>query len=292
MRFIATMLRRLAPLAFLLVALGRPLGAQQRDSIEVIFLDVGQGDAVLIRSFEGRDALIDAGNGRDILPLLRQFRVDSLDLVVASHPHRDHIGGMPDVLGMIPVARYVDNGQPYASDKWRMVEWILAEMETPRVAATADTLLLGSARLRILPPPGLGGDTNNESVGVLLEFGGFKALLTGDSQYEELQYFLTLGVPSVTLLKAAHHGARNGFTPGWLQATKPEVVVISLGRDNAYGHPDPIALKYYRVYAHSIYRTDNDGTVRIVGYRDGTWRAETIAGRLQPGRAAFGSIGP
>lgn len=277
------MLRKFVLAALLLIAPGRLLVAQQPDSIEVIFLDVGQGDAVLVRSFEGNTALIDAGNGTDILPLLAQFQVDSLDLVIASHPHQDHIGGMPAVLGKLAVASYIDNGQAYDSGRWRLVEWILQEMGVPRTAAQSDTIMLGGISLRILPPPRLGGATNNESVGVLLEFGAFRALLTGDSQYEELQYFISLGIPNVALLKAAHHGARNGVTPGWVQATRPQLVVLSLGRNNSYGHPDRTALKYYQLYARSIYRTDVHGTVRVVGYRDGSWKVRPAEVELGSG---------
>jgi competence protein ComEC len=277
------MLRKLLTLTVLVLGLGRPLGAQQADSIEVIFFDVGQGDAVLVRSFEGRAALIDAGGNSNILDHLRAWHVDSLDLVITSHPHRDHIGGMPTVLGMFAVAAYMDNGQRYKSGDWNLVEWVLGRMDVPRTAARADTFALGSTDLRILPPPGMGGETNNESVGVLLEFGKFKALFTGDSQYEELQYFLSLGMPTVTLMKAAHHGARNGLTPGWVQATKPEVVVVSVGRNNSYGHPNPWVLRYYGLFAKAIYRTDVDGTVRVIGYKDGTWRVETAAMQLGTG---------
>ncbi len=280
------MLRKLVALTALVLGLGHPLGAQQADSIEVIFFDVGQGDAVLVRSFEGRAALIDAGRNAAILDRLREWHVDSLDLVITSHPHQDHIGGMPTVLGMFAVASYMDNGQRYKSGDWNLVEWVLGRMGVPRTTATPDTFALGSTSLRILPPPGLGGSTNNESVGVLLEFGQFKALFTGDSEYEELQYFLSLGMPQVTLMKAAHHGARNGIIPGWAEATKPEIVVVSVGRNNSYGHPDQWVLQYYGHYAKAIYRTDMDGTVRVIGYKDGTWRVETAAAELSARAAA------
>lgn len=78
--------------------------------------------------------------------------------------------------------------------------------------------------LRILPPPGDGWSTNNRSVGILLEYGAFRALFTGYSEREERAWFLAQGIPGVTLLKAAHHGALNGVNPGWVQATRPEVV--------------------------------------------------------------------
>ncbi len=130
--------------------------------------------------------------------------------------------------------------------------------------------------LTILPPPAWAEvEENNASVGVLVEHGEFRALLTGDSEQDELNHFLELGVPDVTVLKAAHHGSRNGVTPRWVDVTRPEVVVISVGRDNAYGHPHPWALRYYEAVASEIYRTDRDGQVTVRGYRDGRYEVST-----------------
>jgi len=280
------MLRKLIALIVLVLGLARPLRAQQADSIEVIFFNVGQGDAVLVRSFEGRAALIDAGPDSDILDRLREYHVDSLDLVIATHPHRDHIGGMPTVLGTTPVARYIDNGHTFSSYQYERLVWTLDTMETHRSVAKAETLSLGGAQIRILPPmSNSDGNPNNESVGALVQFGAFTALLTGDSERQELGYFVSLGIPNVTLLKAAHHGALNGVNLGWMQATRPKLVVISVGI-NSYGHPDSLALRFYRNSTRAIYRTDIDGTVRVIGYKDGTWRVETAAAELGTRAAA------
>ena len=280
------MLRQVSFFLVLLFGPGRPLTAQQADSIEFIFFDVGQGDAVLVRSFEGRTALIDAGGNSAIFDWLREYHVDSLDLVIATHPHRDHIGGMPHVVGPTPVALYLDNGHDFNSEQWRLLEEILVTVGKKRVIAKAETLTLGSTQIRILPPPPHSdGNPNNESVGALVQFGAFTALLTGDSEREELGYFVSLGIPNVTLLKAAHHGALNGVNPGWMLATRPKVVVISVG-NNSYGHPDPRALRYYRTSTSAIYRTDIHGTVRVIGYRDGTWRVEPAAVELGAGAGA------
>jgi len=118
-----------------------------------------------------------------------------------------------------------------------------------------------------------------------VQFGAFTALLTGDSERQELGYFVSLGIPHVTLLKAAHHGALNGVNLGWMQATRPKLVVISVGI-NSYGHPDSLALRFYRNSTRAIYRTDIDGTVRVIGYKDGTWRVETAAAELGTRAAA------
>ena len=182
------------------------------------------------------------------------------------------------MLQTISVGSYLDNGQQYHSQEWRFMERLLDELEVPRIAPVSQTIRLGSATIRVLPPPdGERWSTNNRSVGILLEYGEFRALFTGDSEREELAHFVALGVPEVTLLKAAHHGATNGVNPGWILATKPQVVVISAGRGNAFGHPEPLAMRYYARFAKAIYRTDLQGAVRIIGYLDGSWRADTDA---------------
>jgi beta-lactamase superfamily II metal-dependent hydrolase len=146
------------------------------------------------------------------------------------------------------------------------------------VEATDRTINLGSVTLRILPPPAT-GDLNNRSVGVVVAFGEFRALLTGDSEQPELDHFLQLGVPDVTVLKAAHHGADDGLTSDWLNATKPEVVVISAGANNGFGHPHPWALNLYQNTA-TVYTTAVHGTITILAARDGSFHVVTAAARV------------
>ncbi|MGD8727230.1 MAG: MBL fold metallo-hydrolase, partial [Gemmatimonadales bacterium] len=217
--------------------------AEQSKGVEITFFDVGQADAILVRSPEGRTALIDAGRSEDVVDLLRSSSVDSLDVAIASHGHADHIGGMEAVIRQLPVRYYVDNGVPHTTATYLRLQRALVDSDVQYLRPEARSIRLGTVALQILPPPGdVDEGQNHNSVGVIVTFGRFRALLTGDSEVEELNHFLTLGVPNVTVLKAAHHGARDAVTPAWLAATKPEVVVISCGPDNPYGHPDEWAL--------------------------------------------------
>ncbi|HEX9692626.1 MAG TPA: MBL fold metallo-hydrolase [Gemmatimonadales bacterium] len=261
--------------------------AQAGPPLTITFLDVGQADAVLIRSPEGRTALIDAGEG-SIVGLLESHDVDTIDVAIASHAHADHIGGMAEVLWRYPVRYYLDNGVPHTTVTYGNLLRTLEQSDVTYLRATGRSIALGSVTLRVLPPPhlaagggGIALEHNNQSVGVLVEYGEFRALFTGDSEAEELQYFMTLGVPRVTVLKAAHHGSRDAVTPAWLSATRPAVVVISCGRDNTYGHPDPWALRYYESVARQVYRTDLDGQVTIVAGDDGTYEVTTARRREQ-----------
>jgi beta-lactamase superfamily II metal-dependent hydrolase len=267
---------------------------EQVAQVEVTFMDVGQGDAILIRSPEGKLALVDAG-ATFPAEALRRHGVRSLELVVASHPHSDHIGGIAGVLRALPPRFYLDNGVPHTTSTYSLVMAHLQQSDITYLQATERRLELGTVTLHILPPPAQAAGLNDQSVGIVVEYGDFTALLTGDAGTAELEHFLRVGVPDVTLLKASHHGARDGVSPAWLAAAQPEIVVISCGRDNAYGHPDEEALDLYRTAAQAVYRTDLHSDVTIRGARDGSYRVETgrpvaIAGerttRLGPGDVA------
>lgn len=242
------------------------------EPLELNFLDVGQGDAALIRL--GRQAvLIDAGRPDYIILDLQQLGIDSLVAAIASHNHDDHIGGMDAVLSDFPTAQYIANGRAPSNDNAQNVQAILAEKHIPTPSPPWPPIHLGDATITVFPGRlGPSASENNSSLAVLVERGRFKALLTGDSEYEEIADWLDAGViPDVDVLKAAHHGARNGVTPGWLQATRPEVVIISVGRDNTYGHPDPWALRYYGAKHRTIWRTDLHGAIVVSVASDGTY---------------------
>ena len=244
--------------------------------VELIFLDVGQGDAVLVRSPEGRTALVDAGCC-DPTAQLMAVGVDRLDLVVATHPHADHIGGMEAVLGAFPVGAYMDNAQTHTTATYLNLMRALAERtDITYLEAVPRTIALGSVTLEVLPlPPPDELSHNDRSVGLVLRFGRFTAFLSGDSERRQLTYFLEHGaIPPLTVLKAPHHGSLNGFTMDFLRVTGPDVVVIPLG-PNSYGHPHPEALDAYGSVAREVYRTDRDGQVTVSGYADGRYVVRT-----------------
>ena len=207
------MIGRLRRALALLLALPGALTAQgearRADTLEIHFLDVGQGDAALVR-LGGEAVLVDASRGRDIVLWLEDLGVDTLLAVIASHNHADHIGGMPAVLSDHPVRQYLANGRAPENLVVQEVEALLAEKGIAAPAAPWTPIRLGDARIRVFPTALRGHDVseNNSSLGVLVERGGFKALLTGDSEADELNAWLRDGlIPDVDLLKAAHHGA-------------------------------------------------------------------------------------
>ncbi len=240
--------------------------------LRITFLDVGQGDAVLLQAPEGQTALVDAGPG-NVVPLLRGLGVERIDLLVATHPHADHIGGMAGVIESLPVRFYMDNGDPHTTQTYgRLLAALDDRPEITYLEATPRTISLGSASIEVLPllPRGTAG-LNDRSVALVVRFGDFKAFLSGDSEVRQLSHLVgQRAVPDVAVLKAAHHGSDNGFTGEFLRAAAPEVVVISVGR-NSYGHPRPEALAAYTSAGAAVLRTDLHGHVEIRGYGDGRY---------------------
>jgi competence protein ComEC len=250
----------------LIGALAAPLTAQQ---LEIHFLNVGQGDAAIVQE-GGHTAVIDAGPS-GISAYLKTFHIDTIDLVVASHPHADHIGGMPELLQSHVVRFYLDNGVPHTTGIYRQTLAAIRASGAQYLNATNRTITLGTAQLHVLAPAP-NSTINNRSVGILIEYGEFRALLTGDSEQQELRYWLASGsIPRVNVLKVAHHGSANGTSASWIAATKPQAVVISVGAGNSYGHPSASVMAEWENAGARVYRTDRDGTVFVVANEDGSF---------------------
>lgn len=247
-----------------------------RHAVRITFFDVGQADAILISTPEGRHILVDGGRDSRVVQYLLEEAVDSLDVVIASHGHADHIVGLEAVFQSMPVGLFIDGGGTVPTLAFHELREARRLANVPYLTARDTVLSVGSVRLHIIPSP-LAGRTseNNRSVVVRVEFGKFSVLLPGDAELEEIQALVGRGLRPVTVLKAAHHGARNGLTPGWLVALRPEAVVISVGSGNAYGHPDPWALKYYSADGRRVYRTDLHGAVTVWADSTGDFNVAT-----------------
>src|SRR5438552_1549391 len=150
--------------ALAVVLLSLPLRAQQ---LELLFLDVGQGDAIVIRE-SGKTALVDSGRSANIMVQLQALGIDTIDLLVASHNHADHIGGMAAILSNTGVRYYLDNGVPHTTATYQRTIQAVAESGAQYLRAADRTITLGSVPLRVLPPPP-NRDQNNSSVGLLVQ---------------------------------------------------------------------------------------------------------------------------
>lgn len=235
-------------------------------TLEVHFLDVGQGDATLIRCGEAA-MLIDAGNnswGDDVRDYLEYQGIGDLDYVIGTHPDADHIGGLDVVMeafdcGTVIMPDYEKDTQTY-TDVTDVMEEKGYELTLPQVGTVYE---LGEAAFTIVAPNGEYGDNANDySVGILLEHGENRFLLTGDAEEDSEADMLDNGIDlSADVLKAAHHGSRTANTEAFLERVNPEYVVISCGEGNSYGHPHAEVLNRLREMGIGVFRTDEEGTV-------------------------------
>jgi competence protein ComEC len=229
----------------------------------VTFLDIGQGDATLLRTPAGETALIDGGpHDSHIVAKLRALGVRSIDLMVLTHSQEDHAGGLAPALENIPVRVLLDGGTP---DPLHTRIVTLARSHGTRivVARAGTTFHLGRLRLAVLSPqaPGIGGaDPNQTSVVALASYGSLDLLLTADA---ESDVTLPLTLPDVELLKVAHHGSRDAGLRALLERIHPEVAVIEVGADNRYGHPNPDTLATLGRFVPTVRRTDRDGDITV-----------------------------
>ena len=207
----------------------------------VHFIDVGQGDAILVITPDKRTALIDGGEtNTGIVQYLKSIGITHLDLVVATHPHSDHIGGLVQVLQAIPVDKVVTNGVPYTTLTY---EHFLDAISTSKAkyieVKRGDSIPLGSLNFAVLSPiDNTNSDINNGSIVLRLVYGKVSFLFTGDAQVAAEDSMLSSGLDvSATILKVAHHGSRSGTNSAFLAAVKPQVAIYSAGLGNDYGHP-------------------------------------------------------
>lgn len=252
----------------------------------VTFLDVGQGDAVLIGQ-DGEYCLIDTGtpeSADELLRDLQQAGVEELCLLVLTHPHADHIGGALEVLQAIPTRRVLvptlEAGED-ASARWRAILRCLEENVIPATAAEAgQEYPVGSGVLTVLlagyePPQGSEDDAVNDgSVCLRFTAGAFSYLATGDAELDAEAALVArygAGLRS-TLLKAGHHGSATASSETFLQAVRPEAVVFSCGLNNEYGHPHTEVVRRCEALGLEQWRTDLDGAVTFT-YEEGSLRA-------------------
>ncbi len=235
----------------------------------VAFLDVGQGDAIYIESPTGRQVLVDGGAGGAVLRELGQVMPwfdRSLDLVIASHPDADHVGGLIDVFKRYQVAGFMESGvesDNRLDDNLR--DLVEREPATLLLARRGQVVELGGgARLEILFPDRdpSGWETNEASIVARLVYGQHEFLLTGDAPLSVERRLLaapeTLGAD---VLKAGHHGSRTSTGDDWLAAVNPDWTIISAGAKNRYGHPHPELLARVAKTSSTVVKTVERGTI-------------------------------
>ncbi|AOQ23980.1 hypothetical protein MTAT_06180 [Moorella thermoacetica] len=244
---------------------------EEAGKLRVHFLDVGQGDAILVQLPGGQNILIDAGTneaGPVVVQDLKQYAVAKLDYVIGTHPHEDHIGGLDQVINTFPVGKVY---LPRVNNNTASYRELLLAIKnkglkvTEARAGVSIPLGDGVQALFINPAKKNYDDLNDWSAVLRLTYGQTSFLFTGDAGSAAEEEMLASHQPlRADVLKVAHHGSRTATGTAFLKAVAPTYAVISVGKGNDYGHPHAQTLKRLQQAGVKVYRTDRDGTITAV----------------------------
>lgn len=254
--------------------------------LEVHFIDVGNADCILVRQGE-HNMLIDSGDigaYQDIVDYLDRHGIKKFDLVIATHPHADHIGEMADIIKAFPIDRFVMSYMPEGKEPTTNVYLSMLEALDERnvpidEAVPGATYTLGTAQLQVLAPLSEHSDANAMSVVTRLTFGDRAFLFTGDAEEEVEREILTRGFEvKADVLKAGHHGSKTSSSEPFLRKIAPTYAVITCGEGNSYQHPHEEVLERLDDIGATYYRADLCGDIVFTVKDDGSLTVETQKG--------------
>jgi len=240
--------------------------------LQVHYIDVGQGDSILIDWGEV-EVLIDGGRYNDCVPYILDYVDGHLEVMVATHPDADHIGGLIEVLDAFVVEHIWLNGDTHTTqtytDFMEKVDTEEAGGAEVHQAQRGDEIVVSTLTFKVLHPTlPLDSDKNENSIVLKLSFGQVDFLFTGDACSEAEASMLAAGlVDDIDILKVSHHGSKYCSTADFLSAALPELAIISVG-NNSYGHPAPEVIARLEDVGATVYRTDISGTILVT--TDGT----------------------
>jgi len=244
------------------------------NDLEITVLDVGQGDSIFLREPGGGSMLIDGGEEKagekTVVPFLQRKGINKLDIVVLTHPHDDHIGGMVPVLETFKVSDILDSGFPFMTGTYKdLLDIVRQKNIRYQTVKEGQRFRFGKARVTILGPPeqfieGTLSDPNNNSIVLKIDYGKRSFLLTGDAAFEEEEKILLSGADiKCDVLKIGHHGSATSTGDEFLDLAAPSAAVISVGERNKYGHPSGRVIRLLGDRGIRTFRTDRNGAVMI-----------------------------
>ncbi|MGP3777949.1 MBL fold metallo-hydrolase [Halanaerobium saccharolyticum] len=241
------------------------------ENLKIHFIDVGQGDSILIEEVGGQNILVDGGDRADkitagIINYLRDQNVKKLDYLISTHPHADHIGGLVDIIDSFEVGTVLDSGKVHTSKTYEnyliKIDQENINFETP---SRGDKFKIGESELHFLhPEQNLEAyDLNNSSLVFLLEFRQQNFLFTGDIEAEVERKLLAENPElKVDIIKVPHHGSKTSSFAGWIKSIQPETAVIQVG-ENHYGHPAAEIIELYQSQGARVFRNDLNGNIVV-----------------------------
>ncbi len=255
--------------AFLARAMQSNGGAPSAKEMKVHFIDVGQGDSILIQSPNGKNMLIDGGTksaGTKVVSFLKSKGVSTLDVVVATHPDADHIGGLIPVLNNFKVNQFIDSGKVHTTQTYLELLQLVDDKNIPfNVPKTGDKINLDSLiSATVIYADENASDTNDASIVTRVVYGSVSFLLMGDAGTSLESKIMSQGNVKSTYLKAGHHGSNTSSSAAFINAVKPTGTMLSYGKDNSYGHPHTDVVNRLKAVNSKIYSTAVSGDTTVV----------------------------
>jgi competence protein ComEC len=248
--------------------------APGQSPLKIAFLNVGQGDSILIQAPNGQTMLIDGGRSTNlantvIIPKLREWGAQQVDVLIPTHPDADHIGGLVGVLESFPVKLAALTGQVHSTQIYERLLTNIRDKNIEALKVRTGTAIPfdPSVKIEVLAPDEeavQSDDTNDASIVIKLTYGSTSFLLTGDAEMPENKAILDHGFDvRSTVLKLGHHGSHTSTNEDWLQHVQPQLGVISAGKDNSFGHPHPEVIAALKKLNIPYIRTDEHGTITV-----------------------------
>ncbi|MFJ7828275.1 MBL fold metallo-hydrolase [Psychrobacillus sp. NPDC096623] len=262
--------------------------------MNVHFINVGQGDSILVQSPSGRNLLVDGGTkdaGKDVVAYLRTKGIEKLDYVVATHPDADHIGGLISVLNSISIKNFVDSGKVHTSQTYEKMLQLILDKNIPFIVPSiGDTIPLDDdVDITVLHVGDESNDNNEASIVLKISYGEVSFLLMGDADTKVEKRLLKEANVEATVLKAGHHGSDTSSSEDFIQKVKPKITILSYGKDNSYGHPHSEVKSRIEHISSQMYGTAEVGN--IVVETDGVDYSVITSGSVEPTEIADRVLG-